>query len=314
MYRQLTRLMPVAILAASLCLLSCKKAPKTAAVLMSPATTTATFNYSGTVRISYEVRGSGSVTLVMLHGFGASLETWRDIQPFLEPRYRLVLVDMKGFGNSSKPEDNAYSILDQTAIITALCKSLDLKDYVLIGHSYGGAVALATYLTNHASGSPNPVRSLVLIDPPWYVQKFPLFIKMLRTGMVNHISLNLLSSRTRTKYILNQVFLDKSKVTPERIDRYAKYLDLPGSHHALIASARQIIPANPTLFSSRTHEVAVPTLILWGANDTLIPKWQGERLHKEIRDSQFVVFAKCGHVPQEEQPEETAQKLIEFIH
>jgi pimeloyl-ACP methyl ester carboxylesterase len=314
MSRQLTRLMAVAILTASLYLLSCKTAQKPPVLLMGQTSTTAIFNYSSTVHISYEVRGSGSTTLVMLHGFGANHETWRDIQPFLEPHYKLVLVDMKGFGNSSKPGDNAYSVLDQAAIIRALCKSLDLKDYVLIGHSYGGAVALATYLTNDASGAPNPVRSLVLMDAPWYVQKFPLFIKVLRTGLVNHISLNLLPARARAKYVLNQVFLDKSKITSERIDRYARYFDLPGSHHAMIATARQIVPADPTLLSSRTHEVAIPTLIIWGANDNLIFKWQGERLHHEIRDSQLVVLEKCGHVPQEERPEETAQRLIEFIH
>ena len=279
---------------------------------MGLPSTKVTFNYSDKIQINYEVRGSGQTTLLLLHGFGASLESWRDIQPILEAKYRLVLVDMKGFGNSSKPADRAYSIFDQAAIINALYKSLNLSDFVLVGHSYGGSVALATYLTNVTS-SESSIRSLVLIDAPCYPQSLPFFIKALRTPVLNRISLNLTSPRTRASYILHHIFFNRQKVTSERIERYAKYFDLPGSHDAMIASAKQLIPEDPASLSARIGEIVVPTLILWGANDPLIFNWQGERLHAGIRRSKLVVFKPCGHVPQEERPQDTAREIIQFI-
>lgn len=269
------------------------------------------FSYATDIHINYEVRGAG-ITLLLLHGFGASLESWRDILPLLEQRYKLILVDMKGFGLSSKPDDGTYSIREQASIIMALIRYLDLKDLVLIGHSYGGSVALATYLELVSGKLSNPIRSLILLDAPGYPQRLPLFIKVLQTPVINHLLLALLPARARAAYILNQVFYDKSKVTADRINRYARFFDLPGSHRAMIDSARQLIPENSAL-TARIGEIAVPTLIIWGAHDPLIYLWQAHRLHDVIQGSRLTVLARCGHVPQEERPEDTAQLFMEFI-
>lgn len=269
------------------------------------------FSYATDIHINYEVHGAG-ITLLLLHGFGASLESWRDILPLLEQRYKLILVDMKGFGLSSKPDDGTYSIREQASIIMALIRHLDLKDLVLIGHSYGGSVALATYLELVSGKLSNPIRSLILLDAPGYPQRLPLFIKVLQTPVINHLLLALLPARARAAYILNQVFYDKSKVTADRINRYARFFDLPGSHRAMIDSARQLIPENSAL-TARIGEIAVPTLIIWGAHDPLIYLWQAHRLHDVIQGSRLTVLARCGHVPQEERPEDTAQLFMEFI-
>lgn len=271
------------------------------------------FEYSPGTYIRYVITGEGDITVLLLHGFAASIETWKDIEPLLRHRWRLIEVDMKGFGLSSKPRDHAYTIFDHAAVITALVRHLGLSDYVLLGHSYGGLVGLTVYLTSSQLGSPSAIRSLVLIDAPCYPQNLPFSMAVLRTSVLNRLLQSVTTAHFRASYMLNHIFRDKARVTAERIDRYARYFDLPGSHEAMISSARQIIPDEPARLTSRIGEVRVPTLIIWGENDPLIHLWQAERLHKEIKDARLEVLRNCGHVPHEERPEDVARVLGDFI-
>jgi pimeloyl-ACP methyl ester carboxylesterase len=86
------------------------------------------------------------VTLVLVHGFGASLESWCDVWPRLAAEFSVVRVDLKGSGHSSKPADGKYSSRDQAMLLVSFMAAIGLKDVVLIGHSFGGAVALLTCL------------------------------------------------------------------------------------------------------------------------------------------------------------------------
>jgi pimeloyl-ACP methyl ester carboxylesterase len=271
----------------------------------------AEFKYSQDITIHYEIRGVGIPPLLLLHGFGASIESWRDVQPMLEARHRLYLVDMKGFGRSSKPNDKRYSIADQAEIICALIRHLQLDNFGLVGHSYGGAVAMLTYLNLKSSGP--QISKLVLLDAPGYPQHFPFFITILRAPILNRLSLNLTPASTRARFILDHIFWDKTRVTNERVHRYAQFFDLPGSHDALVDSARQLVPSDPSILSGRISQIKVPTLILWGRRDPLVELWQAQRMNKEIENSRLEILENCGHVPQEERPEDTAELLIRFL-
>lgn len=271
------------------------------------------YNYSPTVRINYETHGTATRPLILLHGFGASLESWRDIQPLLSTDYRLYLLDLKGFGLSSRPRDNAYSIADQADIVRAFVVAHDLKDAVIVGHSYGGSVALLTYLSLLDHQAADRVSSLVLIDAPAYKQKLPFFVAALRRPVLNRLVLNLVPARTRAAHVLRRLFYDVGKVTDSRVHRYAKYFDLPGSHYSFIEAARQVVPPEPAAVSSRLQEVAVPTLILWGDHDEAVPLSSGKRLQSELPNATLHVVAEAGHIPHEEQPGIVAQHLIKFL-
>jgi pimeloyl-ACP methyl ester carboxylesterase len=250
--------------------------------------------------------------VVLLHGFGATLETWNDIEPLLCPRWKVVRADLKGFGLSSKPRDGSYTIFDQAAVVLGLVRALDLQDYVLAGHSFGGTVAMTSYLAFGREKSTR-VRSLVLIGSPCYMQPFPPFIRLLSTPFLNHVVQMVPPARFRAAQILRRIFQDKTRVTPERINRYAKYFNLPGIHHSLIESARQIVPSDPDKFSARIREVTVPTLIVWGQNDNVVPLWQGERLRRDIGSARLEVLPNCGHMPHEERPDDVARLLADFV-
>ncbi len=259
------------------------------------------------VGINYEIHGSGAKPAVFLHGFGASLESWRDIQPYLEPFLRLYLVDLKGFGLSAKPRDLHYSLDDQADIIGSFLDRLELGSVCLSGHSYGGAIALVTCLK-----TPARIDSLILIDSPAASQRLPFFISPLTNPLLRPL-LYVTPAHQRTRYVLKRIMYDPARVTPERVDRYARFLTQPGSRRALMAVAMQILPKDPNQIASRLGSIGIPALILWGDHDDVIPRWQADLLKAQIPNSKLVIIPRCGHMPPEERPEETAREILSFL-
>jgi pimeloyl-ACP methyl ester carboxylesterase len=271
------------------------------------------FDYSDKIHINYEIHGNGNSTIVFLHGFGASVETWRDIQLPLSKGNTLFFLDLKGFGLSSKPNDGKYSLEDQAEIVFAFLKAHNLHDITLVGHSYGGAVAIFTYLKDRSRFAPGIIRRLILIDAAAYVQEFPYFIDILRKPFINWVVMNLIPTQITASFILHNLFYDGNKLSDERITRYAEYFGQPGSYNSFVECARQIVPANPDSITALIKTVNVSTLIIWGANDPAIPLEEGQRLHKDIRDSKLVIIPNCGHIPHEESPEESINAILNFL-
>jgi len=272
-----------------------------------------TFAYTDQIRISYEVYGNGDSPIVFLHGFGASVETWRDIQSRLALGNRLFFLDLKGFGLSSKPDDDKYSLEDQAEVVLAFMKTQKLHDVTLVGHSYGGAVCLYTYFHDRSRLNGGLIRRLVLIDAAAYVQKFPFFIEILTKPVINWVVMKLVPAQTRASLVLHRLFHDARKLSEERIARHADFLDEPGSYNSFVECAKQVVPANPDSISALIKTIEVPTLILWGADDSAIPVEQGRRLWRDIRTSSLVIIPDCGHIPHEEAPEESLEAILNFL-
>lgn len=278
----------------------------------SDTQTRRTFEYTSDVRINYEVHGDGGQPALLIHGFGASLENWRDIQPRLEPHLRMYLIDLKGFGLSSKPQDGCYSVEDQASVITSFIERQELTGVTLIGHSLGGAVAVMTYLKLAATHSPGRIRSLILIDSPATVQRLPFFVAALRVPLLRYF-VRLAPPRSIVRYVLRRISCNRRKITGKLVQRYAQFLKLPGSYRAMIATARQILPKDPTQISAGLGSIHAPTLIIQGERDRVIYRWQADLFKKLIPNSKLVVMPRCGHLPAEEWPEETAGEILSFL-
>jgi pimeloyl-ACP methyl ester carboxylesterase len=270
------------------------------------------YQYSPAVEIYYECVGNGEQQILLLHGFGASAETWLELRPLLQERCTVYSLDLKGHGRSSKPADRRYTPIDQSDIVAGFIKDRGLKDLTLVGNSYGGGVALLTYL-KLAAHPDNPVKSIILVDAAAYQQKWPFFISELRTPVLNRILMKCASARFRAMHILKRVVYDRAWITPARVDRYAQFLDLPGAHQALICCANQILGQNTATALAGLTSISAPVLILWGREDQIIPITYGFRLNSEIAGSRMMVFEKCGHIPHEEMPEATAAAICDFL-
>ena len=263
------------------------------------------------LQLHYEAYGQGN-PIIFLHGLGGTLYTWRHLVGPLAPHYRLILFDLKGAGKSPKPFDDKYSMFDQAELIYRFIRQNDMRDVTLVGHSFGGGVALLVAL-KLSQQNPSRLSRLILIDTVSYPQKLPGVIRMLRMPLVGWLGLYLIPDKTKVQNMMESMYYDDSKINPADVEAYAAPLPLPGAKYALRQTARQIIPDNIDEIIGTYPRIKVPTLIIWGREDKIIPLENGVRLHHAISTSQLVVIEHCGHDPPDERPEEVEAAMRKFL-
>lgn len=245
--------------------------------------------------------------IVLLHGTAASLHTWDGWTAVLSPHRRVIRFDLPGFGLTGPTPDGVYTIDRYVATVLQVMDALEVERFVLGGNSLGGYVAWATALSH-----PERVAGLVLVDAAGYryeSQSVPLAFTIARTPALGRLFEQVLP-RPLIKSSLRNVYGDPSRVTPALIDRYFELATRAGNRQALLARFEQ---TQPGALADRIPEIDVATLILWGANDRLIPVQFGERFAREIEGSRLVVLEGLGHVPQEEDPAATVQPVRDFL-
>ena len=277
-----------------------------------------TFDYHG-VKINYYEAGQGP-PVILLHGFGACAYTWRFLGPALAAKdpaehraqHRVFTMDLKGYGLSDKPRDGKYAVSDQADMVAEFIRSQDLHDLVVMGHSMGGGVALMTYFKVRGE-DPWRIKRLVLIDSAGYPQKMPWFVRMARIPGLNAVVSRLLSPRFATSMVLRKCYYNKDKITDEQIDTYAYYGSLPGASEAVMETAKQIMPDDIEAVTARYKTISVPVLIIWGAEDEVVPLKVARNFKRDIPDSELAVIPKCGHITLEEEPQETKRTIKDFL-
>ena len=206
------------------------------------------------VKLYYEDAGNGS-PLLLIHGFGASTYTWRHIAPELARTHRVIAVDLKGFGQSDKPFDSRYSVFDQAELLAELIEEKDLHNLTLVGHSFGGGIALMLALEANQRLH-GRIAKLVLLDSIAYPQQIPVFFRLLDVPLVSQIGVRMVPPSVQTRVALRIAYLDDSKIDPEEIETYAAPLKTAAGKHAIIHSARQIMPDGIEELSERYKTIA----------------------------------------------------------
>lgn len=245
--------------------------------------------------------------VVLLHGTGASLHTWDGWVRELSRDRRVVRFDLPGFGLTGPSPDGVYTIERYAEFVLAVADALGLDRFVLAGNSLGGYVAWATAVLH-----PSRVSALVLVDAAGFKyqsQSVPLAFRIARTPVLGRVFRDVLP-RSVIEDSLRDVYGDPSRVTPELVDRYFDLATREGNRAALVARFEQ---TQPGYLAGRLGEIRVPTLVLWGGRDRLIPPASGERFEREIAGSRLIVFDQLGHVPQEEDPQATVIAVREFV-
>lgn len=263
--------------------------------------------------LHFHVEGDGS-PLVLLHGFGAHAFTWRHLIGPLAERRRVIALDLKGFGASPKPADGRYAPLDHAAVVREFLAAEGLTDVVLVGHSFGGAVALLSALDEAAAG-PNAsrVRGLVLIGSPAYRQAVPRFIRLFRRRLVGELVLGVVPPRMLARAVLAEGYADPRRIRAEQVEAYAAPLAERRTARAILATARQLVPPDLDAITARYAGLRLPVLLVWGDRDVVVPVAIARRLHAALPGAELVVIEDCGHIPQEERPAETLAALEAFL-
>lgn len=245
--------------------------------------------------------------LVLLHGTSASLHTWDGWVAVLAGQRRVIRFDLPGFGLTGPAPDNTYSLERYTRFVVATLDALKVGRVVLAGNSLGGQIAWATALAH-----PGRVERLILVDAagyPFQSESVPIGFRIARLPGVNRLMENVLP-RAMVEASVKNVYGNPAAVGPEVIDRYYDLTRREGNRHALAQRFQQMKPGES---ADRIPTLRVPTLILWGGLDHLIPPENAQRFQRDISGSQLRVFDKLGHVPQEEDPKRTAEAVGSFI-
>lgn len=245
--------------------------------------------------------------IVLLHGTSASLHTWEGWVEVLKAQRRVIRFDLPGFGLTGPSPDENYSIENYVRFVTAMLDKLGVRHCVLGGNSFGGYVAWATALA-----LPERVDKLILVDAGGYAfaaTSPPLGFRIAQWPVLNRLFETTLP-RGLVDSSVRAVYGDPNKVTPELVDRYYEIALREGNRRAL---AQRFAQAHPGELANRIPELKLPTLILWGGRDGLIPTEAAARFHRDISGSKLVMFDDLGHVPHEEDPARTVAAMKEFL-
>ena len=245
--------------------------------------------------------------MVLLHGTSASLHTWEGWAQALRGQRRVIRFDLPGFGLTGPHPRAAYGIeQDSPSFVMAVLDQLKVQRFVLAGNSLGGQIAWHTALA-----APQRVDKLILVDAggfPPESMSVPLAFQIGRIPALAPLMRNILP-RSLVQSSLRNVYGQPEKVTPELVDLFYDMARREGNRAALNARMQRGYQSDV----ARLAQINTPTLILWGAQDRLIPPSHGERFERAIAGSKRVVFAQLGHVPHEEDAAQTVAVVQQFL-
>jgi pimeloyl-ACP methyl ester carboxylesterase len=261
------------------------------------------------VRVHYQEAGDEHApAMILIHGFASSTLVWSKVfLKLADAGYRVIALDMLGYGYSGKPRKGEYTIAGQAKLLMRLLDRLGIPRAIFVGSSYGGAVA-ATCALDY----PDRVEKLILVgavnnNRPLAFTLMRLFGSPVFGDVVSPLligSRRLLRRRMKRVYDRHSWALDERRVDARHLP-----LRAAGTHRAIIRTVRSW---DAERISRDAHLIKQPALLLWGENDLDIPLADGERLHAQIPGSRLIVFLNCGHIPHEEYPEAFTKIVTDF--
>jgi pimeloyl-ACP methyl ester carboxylesterase len=266
------------------------------------------------VNIHYKIMGQGQPVMVLLHGFGASLFSWHAVMPSLSQHGTVIAYDRPAFGLTERPMpgdwkgENPYSPQAQVDLLFGLMDALSVPKAILVGNSAGGTVAVSAALAH-----PERVQALVLVDAAIYTSGGSSSWLRLFYGTPQMDHLGPLLARQITVHgddLIRTAWHDPSKITPETIAGYHKPLQANNWDRALWELTISTTPLN---LAARLHEINLPSLVITGDDDRIVPTAQSLRLANELPGARLVVISAAGHVPHEEQPQAFLDAVNAFL-
>ncbi len=252
---------------------------------------------------SREIEGQGE-PLVFLHGLLASSASWQDVLAGCSSGRPAIAVDLPGFGCSDRPWPHDYTVAGQARSLLRFFDARGIRRAVLVGNSLGGALAL--YL---AVEHPERVAALVLVDPATPQARIPWTVRLVRAPLLGEAALALALRPFVSVWLKRGLYARASRVTDREIDDAWRPLKIRGTRRAALAAIR----TDPLAYRGLEARVRVPTLVVWGERDRLLPACEGEHVRSRIAGSELLIIPGAGHLPQREQPEAFARALAEFL-
>lgn len=262
----------------------------------------ATFVEVDGVHVRYREVGTGP-TVVLVHGYGASSDSWLPVIPALAAHHRVIALDLKGFGWSSRPAGD-YSPAAQAQLVWRALDKLGVGDAALVGHSWGSSVVLSM-----AVAQPARVRRVALYSAYVYDEQVPGLFRWAEKGGVGEL-LFALNYKQRLEDRAPLAFVDERWVTQAGVDRLDAEMARPGTVAAALAVARR---HQFGALHAQLKGFTRPVLLLWGEDDQVTPIRFAHRLVNELANATLEVYPRCGHIPMVEAHGPSTRDLIAFV-
>jgi pimeloyl-ACP methyl ester carboxylesterase len=250
---------------------------------------------------------SDSVPLVLLHGTGSSLYTWDAWAGSLKEKHRIIRLDLPAFGLTGPHPEGTYTLDFYVEFLHDFLQQLDVNRCVLAGNSLGGEITW-----QYALRYPDEVKKMILIGAAGYPTKsknVPLPFVLLRMPVLREA----FKKNTPEKVIrksLNYLYADTTRITDSLVSLYFDMTHRSGNREALTERMESIGEEGPW---KQIPTIQTPTLLLWGAEDKLIPPEYGRRFDRDLPNSTLVLIPDAGHMPMEELPQRTLTAVRKFL-
>jgi len=260
----------------------------------------------GRLQVHYTENGTGDRHLILLHGFRAHTYTWRHlVAPLVAAGYHVWTIDLIGYGLSDKPDHVPYSFDFFIEQIYAFLEDQKISQAHVIGNSMGGGLALSL-----ATTYPEKVRSLTLISALGYPIEMPLYLSLGRH--FNRIWVHFLGP-TMIRSGLRQIIFKRETVTDEQVEAYSLPYRFPGGALASVLTLRKFDNQHLIELGQKYPSLTQPMLVIWGEHDTLLPVSHYEKFCQDFPQAHRLLIPHCGHLAQEEEPQQVADALLEFL-
>jgi pimeloyl-ACP methyl ester carboxylesterase len=245
--------------------------------------------------------------IVLIHGTSASLHTWDGWTSALSTNRRVIRFDLPGFGLTGPDPSNTYTIEHYASVVVAVLDALNIESAVIGGNSLGGNIAWVTAVLN-----PERVAALVLVDPSGYAfesESIPIAFRLSQSKLATLLLKDFIP-RFIVEGSVKNVYGNPDLVTEALVDRYYELSLREGNRDAL---NQRFLQSAPGLFTEELVNIKVPSLIIWGGLDRLIPPALAKRFEQDISNSQLIIFDALGHVPHEEDAAATVVVVQAFL-
>lgn len=261
--------------------------------------------------LTVRVRDEGprdAPAVLLIHGSSSSLEDWDGWARALVPTHRVVRYDQPGHGLTGPDPRDRYTMADMARVAGKVADAAGLERFVIGGNSMGGAVAW-TYAAAH----PDRLAGLILVDaagaPDNAATSVPIGFRLAASPLASPI-VRWVTPAPLIRSSVENTFGEPSQVTPALVERFRDMLLMPGNRRATrVRAALERAPATVQQMAS----ITVPTLIVWGARDRLIPPKGAQWFDQALTNSRLAVLPTAGHLPMVERPVESVRPVLAFL-
>ena len=260
--------------------------------------------------VHYLLEGnSKGPVLVLIHGFTASLHTWDGWVNELKDEFLILRFDVPGFGLSGPmPDAHDFSADYMCNILEQLTKQLGIERFTVAGNSMGGYIAW-----NYAWRFPEKVEHLVVVDPMSYPQKLPAEIRAISRPVGGAVAKRV-TTRNMVSNSVAGAYGDPENIQPGVEQRYFDLFMREGNRASAVRIARKMARlADSGYVSLGISEISVPTLVMWGEQDTVTPFELIENWRQDLPGATYITYPDLGHIPMEEDPARTAADLRAYL-